>query len=942
MAMYIDPKINEGVRAAGGKLYIYKNGTKSELCPVYYVADLNPNFTFPNPIDIDAYGINSTPVFWDEKQFPNAYYIIRDSRDAIIREGFLVPTSWNVGGGIAPAPGINSKTGEGDPYWGYELVDDLSKANPVVNTDGNIDLCRPVFHSQKQAVFYGVLISKLHGINADGNYVAQSANEDYAWVYREKYVPMEYVRQNGMPPAGYGILLDDCRIETNAMYNLTGRQVRIGSKIGFYGGEVYVDGNMIEFINDRKQDSLNQTLYSSRINPDSTGGTLVISLATADENVYSAAEWTAGGKLFLSGKVNRLNVDFSIASITGTSLHARTITGNDNSLPNIANLSAEEIYSNVINDSYFSGFLAIAKTANIIVNSDKNLSLANQTEPLTVTSNFDSVNGAQLTLSGLPNNISFRFSGECLKRAIRISDGNSFPGNVDSWEKFYLEVGDSPIPWTDKYYFGLLNLRKCSIFGESYALTAINSKYVDITGGNIKIIKAGTVTQCNVFLPNNGIAEITECKDSSVHGSASNGYTILYNSNFENCSFYTDNSNYWLIKTKISKSGIFDCNIFVTSKDQLEKNNFHKGKIEILCFDPAHWKPLGKWCQSDNGFKSCNVYYLKDMNIAGNTAGGKECTFTMKMNLGLNRTAASGTSSTILCGNYCIFATENDIKANFGFKWDYASKFPSVIGNIRNDNEEYIGVGAEFSGWNNDGWTGERSIINQDLTAASIGRIVAMNGGNPYISMTVDEGIFVNNTDNPVTIRTDYVITGINSETANSKGLQWSADAQWVTLQTASIEYRDNVFQSSTDNGLLNYGGLDRGFWWSNNLNTWKQASTLPSALGLVANFPLPGDNIMDLVDANGLNNLVNFVYDTWSETLEPGQQESISWSTNNLCGYYFGDHFTLVDANGCFLIARPNSSWSTPSNMYRNWDLYQNGRSYGSINYPLWKFEDR
>jgi len=128
--IFISPKYNVGEKVAGGTLTIYENETMQSLVPLWCYADLQLKTSdgtgqIANPVPIDNNGILSSPVFYDES-YANAYYVLRDARGATIRHGYVVPMSWQ-GGGTPDDPGSPWDGAlEGDPFWGYEVVQNFA------------------------------------------------------------------------------------------------------------------------------------------------------------------------------------------------------------------------------------------------------------------------------------------------------------------------------------------------------------------------------------------------------------------------------------------------------------------------------------------------------------------------------------------------------------------------------------------------------------------------------------------------------------------------------------------------------------------------------------------------------------------------------------------------------------------------------------------------
>jgi len=94
-AMFTEPKENLGERAAGGTIAIYANSSKQTLIQLY--GDSGHHGEISNPVPIDNNGIVGHPIF---AHFgANSWYVIKDARGALVREGNTFPALLSMLGG---------------------------------------------------------------------------------------------------------------------------------------------------------------------------------------------------------------------------------------------------------------------------------------------------------------------------------------------------------------------------------------------------------------------------------------------------------------------------------------------------------------------------------------------------------------------------------------------------------------------------------------------------------------------------------------------------------------------------------------------------------------------------------------------------------------------------------------------------------------------------
>jgi len=209
---YIEPRYNSGERVAGGKLAIYTNESLQNFCDLYRVNDFNnpvegtttADFLIENPVTIDNNGINTSPIFLDIDLYPEAYYVIYDVKGAVIRQGYLVPMSWQ--GGAQPPQGGDGGWGNalvGDPFWGYEVITGLnSGSNPLSEKATTIG--RPLFlltnvSADKSG---GLVIYAVNGSGGD-NTLTFAGNNGKIWCAREEFINYSYLAQTQSNPFQY-------------------------------------------------------------------------------------------------------------------------------------------------------------------------------------------------------------------------------------------------------------------------------------------------------------------------------------------------------------------------------------------------------------------------------------------------------------------------------------------------------------------------------------------------------------------------------------------------------------------------------------------------------------------------------------------------------------------------------------------------------------------
>jgi len=196
---YIEPKYNSGEKVAGGTLAIYANDPLKDptLLTLYSIADFdtaaNANkFEIANPVPIDNNGINSSAIFY-EQVTGLEYYILRDARNAIIRQGYIIPYSWQATG--TPPGDPNNPWGnalKGDPFWGYEVVPNLSALS-----SHEVDIGRPLFLATNTAgdKSGGLVVYQTSG-NPDSVLTFASSRAGTVWRAREEFINYSYLVRN--------------------------------------------------------------------------------------------------------------------------------------------------------------------------------------------------------------------------------------------------------------------------------------------------------------------------------------------------------------------------------------------------------------------------------------------------------------------------------------------------------------------------------------------------------------------------------------------------------------------------------------------------------------------------------------------------------------------------------------------------------------------------
>jgi hypothetical protein len=198
---YIEPRYNSGERVAGGTLAIYADETMQSLLDLWAYADLqedgNGGGRLANPLPIDNNGINSSPVFADLTDYPSAYYAVRDARQAIVRQGYVVPMSWQ-GGAQPPPGGGGGNWNAGDPFWGYQVA-------TVQQLAGMTNLGRPLFVSGIGAgdKSGGLVVWETPGSGADNALSFQSGGAGTVWRAREEFINYSYLAQTQPNSFGY-------------------------------------------------------------------------------------------------------------------------------------------------------------------------------------------------------------------------------------------------------------------------------------------------------------------------------------------------------------------------------------------------------------------------------------------------------------------------------------------------------------------------------------------------------------------------------------------------------------------------------------------------------------------------------------------------------------------------------------------------------------------
>lgn len=197
-AMFFSPRYNVGEKVAGGTVAIYVDNSQQQLVPLWCYADLATNKVdgsgpISNPVPIDNNGIISSPVFYDASQdtgYVNAYYVLRDAYGAIIRQGFVMPQSWQLTGEPKPPDNTWANHPAGDPYWGYEVI----KGTTLVNTPGTIG--RPLYYQPASGADRsgGLIVYFVPGNTVSVDNVLSFQGQGGVWVSRDEWINYSYLK----------------------------------------------------------------------------------------------------------------------------------------------------------------------------------------------------------------------------------------------------------------------------------------------------------------------------------------------------------------------------------------------------------------------------------------------------------------------------------------------------------------------------------------------------------------------------------------------------------------------------------------------------------------------------------------------------------------------------------------------------------------------------
>jgi len=326
---YIEPRYNSGEKVAGGTLAIYANESMQVLADLYRVADFsNPvdgtvteDFIIANPVPIDNNGINSSPIFIDLDVYPSAYYVLRDARNAIIRQGYLVPMSWQ-GGSQPPAGGDNGwgGTSVGDPFWGYEVITGLnSGTNPLLRK--STDIGRPLYLSTSVPgdKSGGLIVWAVDtGYSTGDNILTFTGNNGRVWKAREEYINSSYLIANGKDVAWlenaykgqYNINLDQCFTSNNStsgtVVNFSGK-VRLAKKLTD-------TSNGVSYTINLKPDNL-EILVQNAISMTNGSNNVPLTMFQVAGGTFKATQIAgvgAIGTLFVTGTIDNLYLDAKV------------------------------------------------------------------------------------------------------------------------------------------------------------------------------------------------------------------------------------------------------------------------------------------------------------------------------------------------------------------------------------------------------------------------------------------------------------------------------------------------------------------------------------------------------------------------------------------------------------------------------------------------------
>jgi hypothetical protein len=245
---YIEPRYNSGERVAGGKLAIYTNESMQNFCDLYRVADFNnpvegttaAEFLIANPVPIDNNGINTSPIFLDLDVYPEAYYVLYDANGAVIRQGYLVPMSWQ-GGGQPPEGGDGgwSNSLVGDPFWGYEIITGInSGTNPLTGKATTIG--RPLFLTTGTTgdKSGGLVIWAVPQGNLQiDNILTFDGNNGKIWKAREEFINYSYLAQTQSNPFSY---IDNLNSANGWNYGIR-LDVAPSNVMGSYNSKLLID-----------------------------------------------------------------------------------------------------------------------------------------------------------------------------------------------------------------------------------------------------------------------------------------------------------------------------------------------------------------------------------------------------------------------------------------------------------------------------------------------------------------------------------------------------------------------------------------------------------------------------------------------------------------------------------------------------------------------------
>ncbi len=217
ITMFISPRINVGEKAAGGTVEFFTGKDTQVRLELWAYADLKPDSQgggrIANPVPVDSWGINSSPIFFEEND--NAYYVVYDAKGSIIRQGYVKPYSWHDGGSAPDPVGPWDEAADGDWFWGYEVVENASElanhdivGRPLFLATGAIPGDMPVANGgQAGDRSGGLIVWAVASQGAGDNIITfNSSQSGTVWKARERELFYSYLASvitNGQNPFAF-------------------------------------------------------------------------------------------------------------------------------------------------------------------------------------------------------------------------------------------------------------------------------------------------------------------------------------------------------------------------------------------------------------------------------------------------------------------------------------------------------------------------------------------------------------------------------------------------------------------------------------------------------------------------------------------------------------------------------------------------------------------